>query len=185
MNININIDGVLRNTIERIVFYYEMELLPDSVFEYGINHDNKCYNVGEIENLLKFQSTDEKENFIYLDYSLEIFGHSNVSYKHVFMDLNNFIHKNKKHNITLIGMDEMGKSKPSTLFFLSKNGCLTNSIKFIKSNDIEKEWKKCHLWITGDKKILDTKPNKKNIILFETKYGFNENTINTLENLKL
>ena len=103
------------------------------------------------------------------------------------LDLNEIIYGNKHINFTLIGIDEFGKAKPSTLFFLSKNGFLGNNIKFIDSQDIEKEWKKCDIWITDNKVIIDKCPKNKMAIKFNTPYNDYYNgqiEINKLTNIK-
>ena len=118
-----------------------------------------------------FQSMEEFEFFTYIEYPIEIFGHAGVSYPTSISDLNKIIFDNPQHNITVVGVDEVGKAKPATLFFLSKNGFLGNNIKFIKSVDIEKEWEKCDMWVTDNKKIIDLKPEGKSAIKFQTTYN--------------
>jgi hypothetical protein len=114
---------------------------------------------------------EEFEFFTYIEYPIEIFGHAGVSYSTSISDLNKIIFDNPQHNITVVGVDEVGKAKPATLFFLSKNGFLGNNIKFIKSVDIEKEWEKCDMWVTDSKKIIDLKPEGKSAIKFQTTYN--------------
>jgi hypothetical protein len=173
MEIYISIDGVLRNLIQKFNYHYNDAFL-NSEFE---NENNFEYNIVypiQNDNLLnsyKFQSMEEFEFFTYIEYPIEIFGHAGLSYSTSISDLNKLIFDNPNYNITVIGVDEIGKSKPATLFFLSKNGFLGNNIKFIKSNDIEKEWEKCDLWVTDNKKIIDLKPEEKNTIKFKTQYN--------------
>jgi hypothetical protein len=81
------------------------------------------------------------------------------------------IHDNPEHTFTLVGLDELGKSKPATLFFLSKNGFLGYNIKFIKSQDIENNWLKCDVWITDSEKVLEKCPDEKIAIKFNTTYN--------------
>jgi hypothetical protein len=71
----------------------------------------------------------------------------------------------------LVGLDELGKAKPATLFFLSKNGFLGNNIKFIRSEDIKDNWSKCDLWVTDNKDIIDSCPEDKSVIKFNTTYN--------------
>lgn len=189
MEIYISIDGVLRNTIQKFDYHYkdffldrdetpaktsidddgeEGEQIIIDPFDYGIN--------GEIKNddLMKyyrFQSVDELNNFQYIEYAIEIFGHAGVSYSTTMSDLNKLIKDNKEDNFTLVGVDSLGKSKPATLFFLSKNGCLVNNIKFISSNEIDNSWKNCDIWITDNKNIIDSCPKNKTAIKFNTSYN--------------
>lgn len=173
MEIYISIDGVLRNLIQKFNYHYNDAFL-DSEFE---NENNFEYNIVypiQNDNLLnsyKFQSMDEFEFFTYIEYPIEIFGHAGVSYPTSISDLNKIIFDNPEHNITVIGVDEVGKAKPATLFFLSKNGFLGNNIRFIKSTEIEKEWEKCDMWVTDSKKIIDLKPEDKKVIKFQTTYN--------------
>lgn len=173
MEIYISIDGVLRNLIQKFNYHYndaylQSEYENESNFEYNIVYPIQNDN---LLNSYKFQSVDEFEFFTYIEYPIEIFGHAGISYPTSISDLNKIIFDNPNHNITVIGVDEVGKAKPATLFFLSKNGFLGNNIKFIKSVDIEKEWEKCDMWITDSKKIIDFKPEDKTVIKFNTQYN--------------
>lgn len=189
MEVYISINGVLRNFIQKFDYHYRDCFLENDIkdldediesFDYNVKHP--VYN----DNVLKyytFQSKEEYNNFCYIEYALELFGHSGVSYQGVMLDLNKIIYENKNINFTVIGIDELGKAKPSTLFFLSKNGFLGNNIKFIKSEDIEKEWNRCNIWITDSEEILDKCPKNKIGVKFNTIYNdyfYKETQINKL-----
>jgi len=173
MEIYISIDGVLRNLIQKFNYHYtdaflQSEFENETDFEYNIVYPIQNDN---LLNSYKFQSMEEFEFFTYIEYPIEIFGHAGVSYPTSISDLNKIIFDNPQHNITVVGVDEVGKAKPATLFFLSKNGFLGNNIKFIKSVDIEKEWEKCDMWVSDNKKIIDLKPEGKSAIKFQTTYN--------------
>jgi hypothetical protein len=173
MEIYISIDGVLRNLIQKFNYHYtdaflQSEFENETDFEYNIVFPIQNDN---LLNSYKFQSMEEFEFFTYIEYPIEIFGHAGVSYPTSISDLNKIIFDNPQHNITVVGVDEVGKAKPATLFFLSKNGFLGNNIKFIKSVDIENEWQKCDMWVTDNKKIIDLKPEGKSAIKFQTTYN--------------
>ena len=185
MEIFISIDGVLRNTIQKFDYHYndaylESELEEGNTFEYNKIGDVQNDN---LLNYYKFQSIEEFEYFTYIEYPIEIFGHAGLSYATTFTDLHKLIFDNTEHNYTLIGLDEKGKAKPGSLFFLSKNGYLGNNIKFITSNEIESNWDLCDVWITDNKKILDTIKENKTGIKFNTPY--NQYFTNNLEIGKL
>jgi hypothetical protein len=173
MEIYISIDGVIRNIIQKFDYHYKDAYL-DSELEEGNNFE---YNIiGDIQNdnllnYYKFQSQEEFEYFLYIEYPIEIFGHAGLSYSTTFTDLHKLIFSNPEHNFTLIGIDELGKAKPATLFFLSKNGFLGSNVKFDIHDNIEKIWDKCDLWITDSKLILDKKPENKIGYKFETTYN--------------
>jgi len=173
MEIYINIDGVIRNTIQKFDHHYKdfflsSETENEESFEYGIEYP--IHNDSILDSY-KFQSNDEYLNFAFVDYSMEIFGHAGLSYMNAITELNNFIYENKEHNVTLIGLDHLGKSKPATLFFLSKNAYLGNIIKFTSGDEIPNLWEKCDLWITDNEKIIDMCPSNKKIIKFNTDYN--------------
>lgn len=173
MEIYISIDGVLRNTIQKLDYHYK-DLYLDSEHESEDNFEYKVVEPIHNDNLASsyiFQSIDELEYFLYIEYPIEIFGHAGLSYSTTFTDLNKLIYNNQEHNITLVGLNELGKSKPATLFFLSKNGFLGNNIKFIKSKDINEEWNKCDVWITDSNEIINSCPENKDVIKFNTTYN--------------
>lgn len=144
------------------------DLGEDNTFEYGVTEPITNNN---LQDCYKFQSKEEFEYFFYLEYPLEIFGHGGLSYSTTISDLNNIIKNNKDHNFTVVGMDEFGKAKQSTLFFLSKNGFAGDNIKFIKSDDIEMAWNVCDYWVTDSKKIIDLCPDGKVAVKFNTPYN--------------
>lgn len=205
MEIYINIDGVLRNTIQKFDYHYkdyfldreeepakttinengeEGELITIDPFDYGIN--------GEVRNddlmqHYRFQSVGEFNNFLYVEYPIEIFGHAGVSYPTAMSDLNKLIYENTGHTFTLVGINNLSKAKPATLFFLSKNGCLANNIKFIPEENIDNLWNNCDIWITDDKKVIDACPKNKVAVKFNTTYNnyfTHEHEINKLEKIE-
>ena len=185
MEIFLSIDGVIRNTIQKFDYHYK-DLYLDSEYESENNFEYNVIEPIQNDNILlsyKFQSVDEFEYFLYIEYPIEIFGHAGLSYSTTFTDLNKLIYENQEHNFTIIGLNELGKSKPATLFFLSKNGFLGNNIKFIKSKDISTEWEKCDVWITDCKEIINLCPENKSVIKFNTSY--NQHFTHTKEISKL
>jgi hypothetical protein len=189
MEIFISIDGVLRNTIAKFDYHYKDYYLDtdpeektdeENSFEYGVIEPVR--NNFLLESY-KFQSKDEFNNFTFIDYAVEIFGHANQSYPTAFFDLNNLIYENKEHRFTLVGIDELGKAKPSTLFLLSRNGFMGNNIRFTMGSEIPNLWKECDLWITDSKTIIDSCPKSKRVVKFNTEY--NQYFTNPLEIHKL
>jgi hypothetical protein len=175
MEIFLSIDGVIRNTIQKFDYHYNEAYLADDVtfeednnFEYGVIEPIQNDN---LFNSYKFQSKEEFENFLFIEYPIEIFGHAGLSYSTTFTDLHKLIYENPQHNFTLIGLDELGKAKPATLFFLSKNGFLGNNIKFSKTSNLDELWNQCDIWVTDNKSILDLAPNTKIGVKFQTTYN--------------
>jgi hypothetical protein len=193
MEVYISINGVLRNLIQKFEYHYNNNFLDAEIevdenvtpFDYRINYPIQNDN---LLNSFNFQSKEEFNNFLFVDFPLEIFGHATLSYPGVMMDLNKIIYENKDINFTVIGIDEFGKAKSSTLFFLSRFTYLGNNIRFIKSEDISKEWKKCDLWITDNYDIIWKCPKNKKVVKFITDYNqffTHNNEINNLSKIEL
>lgn len=172
MNVYISIDGVIRNFINKFHYHYEQAYIdvenPSEEFEYKVTEPISNENLMEH---FAFQSKEEFDFFTYIEYPMELYGHANLSYNGVVNHINRYIFENKEYNVTLVGIDELGKSRPATLFFLSKNAIMCNNIKFIKSTDIAKEWENVDIWISDSKKVFDACPEGKTYTKFETKYN--------------
>ena len=199
MEIYISINGVLRNLIQKFDYHYVDHYLNSD--EIGEKHDvdtgeiiknkdkNFEYNIiypicnDSLLNSYQFRSKEEFEYFFYIEFPIEIYGHAGLSYVNVISQINNLIYENKEHNFTIVGLDELGRAKPSTLFFLSKNGFIGNNIKFITSQEIPNAWNKCDYWITDEKTILDQCPENKTAVKFNTPY--NQHFTNSKEITKL
>jgi hypothetical protein len=174
MEVFISIDGVLRNTIQKFDYHYKdyflnTETTEEETFEYGINGSPTS-----IENLLnsyRFQSIDEFNKFLYLDFPIEIYGHAGLSYNQASTDFNRLVFENPDINFTIVGLSEKGKAKPSSLFFLSKNGIICNNILFSNPNQIKELWKKCDLWVTDDINVINNRPKNKRVIKYVTYYN--------------
>lgn len=178
MNVYISINGPLRNLIQKFDYHYKDEFIDsDILVEEDKEEDPFEYKVEEKvqnDNLLDyytFQSIDEYNNFLFVDFPLEIFGHAGITNMSSMSDLNKAIHDNPDINFTVVGLDELGKAKSSTLFFLSKHSYLGNNVKFIRTHNIDKEWKKCDVWITDSKEIIDKCPKKKTVVKYLTDYN--------------
>lgn len=185
MEVFVSIDGVLRNTLQKFDYHYKDYFLntdseSEETFEYGVTEPILNDNV---LSSYKFQSYDEFVKFLYFDFPIEIFGHAGLSYNQASTDLNTLIFENPNIKFTLVGLMEKGKAKPSSLFFLSRNGVICDNITFINEDEIKNLWKKCDLWITDDKRVIDSCPSNKTVIKFKT--PFNNHFTNQLEINKL
>jgi hypothetical protein len=87
------------------------------------------------------------------------------------------------HEIMIVS-DEIGKSKPASLFFLSKFGCLIEKIKFYSEITLNSMWDELDILLTANPDLLLKKPDNKIIIKFETSYNKNIDCEHTIKNLK-
>ena len=140
MRIGIEINGVLRNTLDKIEQTYQKYMIDktdgledEDSFKYEINLPVTSL---DLRSHFTFQSDDELFTFLYEEFPMEVFGHSQSSEYSTFNDLNEIYVNLRDNHDLLIVSDEIGKSKPASLFFLSKFGCLIEKIFFY--NDVTK-----------------------------------------------
>jgi hypothetical protein len=182
----ISVTGVLRDTFSKASAEYrkyylesELENEQEESFEYAMELPvNTC----DISNHFKFQSEDELKYFFFIEFAMEIFGHSAPVYSGVFKDLSDFLKDNQDIEVTIVS-DEVGKGKPATLFFLAKNSCYVDNYVFYKKDNIEEMWNNCDVWITSDCEVLSTKPEGKKVVKVKTEYNESLNSDYTVEKL--
>ena len=88
----------------------------------------------------------------------------------------------------LIVSDEIGKSKPASLFFLSKFGCLLEKIIFYSETTKNDMWDNVDILITSNPDLILNKPEDKIVVKFLRDYNKNiksELEISTLSDFNL
>ena len=118
---------------------------------------------------------------------MEIFGNAGSVETSSIMDFNEFyLDMREKHDILIVS-DEIGKSKPASLFFISKFGCLVETVKFYSESTINLLWDSIDVLLTANPKLLLNYPKGKIIIKYETSYNQDidvKHSITTLKDLK-
>ena len=146
MRISISINGVLRDVLKKMADVYEKYTQKECKID-----------ISSTDNLLEvfdFETEEELFEFIYVECPMEIFGHGTEAETNVFNSLNEFYKdKREDYDIYLVS-DEIEKSKPATLFFLSKYGVLVERIEFYTIQTIDDLWDRTDIFITDDKLIL-------------------------------
>ena len=188
MRIGIEINGVLRNTIGKIEQTYQKYLIDktdgienEESFEYGI--------ILPVDSLVmkdhfKFQNDEELFSFLYEEFPMEIFGHSQSSEYSTFNDLNEvYVNLRDNHDLIIVS-DEIGKSKPASLFFISKFGCQLEKIKFYSNYTINSMWNEIDLLLTANPALLLDHPSDKIMIKYETEYNKDINVSHSIKSLK-
>jgi hypothetical protein len=190
MRIGIELNGVLRDTLRKIQqeyekWYIENSFSEDEEFKYEVI--TKLTSL-EISKHLKFKNEDELYDFLYKEHTMEIFGHAGSVETSGMMDLNDFyLDVRDNHDVTIVS-DEIGKSKPASLFFISKFGCLVESIKFYSESTINSLWESIDILLTANPKLLLNHPENKTVIKYNTSYNSDiktEHEISTIKELKL
>jgi hypothetical protein len=178
----VSINGVIRDFWSKIQqeyrkFYLEHEAEEEETFEYKIN-DIPSTNIME---RFTFQSEDEMKFFLYVEFPMEIFGHAAPVYKNVMLDLIKWKSEQPENTKIVLVSQEMGKSIPSTLFFLSKLTSTINHIEFYQTvREIDDMWSQCDVWITDDPNVIAAKPT--NIFDGETSLPIEKKVIKILKN---
>jgi hypothetical protein len=190
--IGIEINGVLRDTIEKFKQIYEkhlidgvqddflgqtfsldvsgnteLEILPEP-FKYEILSDVDSL---DLTKHFLFQNKEELYSFMYEEYTMELFGHAPSTEMNTFNTLNELYYELRDVFELLIVSDEIGKSKPASLFFLSKFGCLLEKIVFYSEITKKEMWDQVDILITANPDLILNKPEDKTVIKFVRDYN--------------
>lgn len=186
-------NGILRDTLLKFRQLYEkfyvdpqLDITEDQekTFEYKVVEPIDSLN---LMNHFLFPSQEEFYSFMYEEHPMEIFGHSPSVEMSTMNDLNDFYYKFRDNHDILIVSDEIGKSKPASLFFLSKFGCLVEKVKFYSETTMNSMWDEVDVLLTANPDLLLKQPEGKKVIKFETEYNKHVDsdlTITTLKELK-
>lgn len=188
MRIAIDLNGVLRNTLGKIEQVYDKFYLSnednENEFKYEIIYPIDSLN---LMNHFKFENSEELYNFLYVEHPMEIFGHA-ASVEYTGMnDLNDFyLDMREKYEIIIVS-DEIGKSKPATLFFLSKFSCLIENIIFYSEQTKNNMLDSIDVLLTANPNLLLEVPKNKIVIKYQQEYNKNiemEYSIKKINELK-
>jgi hypothetical protein len=186
MRIGVELNGVLRDTLKKIQqeyekWYIENPFKEESEFEYKVISDLTTLKILEH---LSFKDEDELYNFLYKEHTMEIFGHAGSVENSSLMDFNDFYLNMRDEHDILIVSDEMGKSKPASLFFISKFGCLVETVKFYSETTINSMWDSIDVLLTANPQLLLNHPEGKIVIKYNTNYNSEINTEHSISKLK-
>lgn len=187
MKIGIDINGVLRDTIGKFKTTYNKFLIEKSD---GFEEDEVSFNYEIIEPInsldlskhFLFPSKEEMFSFMFEECPMEIFGHSPSSEMTTFVDFNDIYVKHRDNIQFTIISDEISKSKPATLFFLSKFGCLVERIIFYNEVTKKEVLNEFDLIVTSNPEIIINYNNK--VVKYKTLYNEKINSSKTIEKLK-
>ena len=198
MRIGIEINGVLRDTIDKFKQVYEKHLADtqlnestDRTYEIDFSGDtdevvslNENVDVNSFEykilsdvtsldllNHFSFQNKEELYSFMYEEYTMELFGHAPSTEMTTFNILNDLYYELREEYDLSVVSDEIGRSKPSTLFFLSKFGCLIEKVFFYSESTKNTMWDSVDILLTANPTLLLEKPKDKIVVKFNTTYN--------------
>ncbi len=197
MKIGIELNGVLRDTLSKIVQIYEKTYLEQDTDETPLTQheaeldvnaeevtftevaisDDFKYEIKKpiislnIKEHFAFKNDDELYSFMYEEFPMQIFGHASSVEYFSFNDLNEIYRNLRDEHEFIIISDEIGKSKPASLFFLSKFGCLIESIRFYSNTTINSMWNNIDILLTANPDLLLNHPPNKIVIKFIQEYN--------------
>lgn len=187
MRIAIEINGVLRNTIGKIEQTYQKFYIDktegiedDESFKYEMKLPVTSL---DLKNHFEFPSNDDLYSFLYEEFPMEIFGHAQSTEYSSFNELNDIYLNLRDNHDLLIVSDEIGKSKPASLFFLSKFGCLIEKVKFYSNSTINSMWDEIDILLTSNPTLLLEHPEDKIVIRYLTDYNKHINVDDSISNL--
>jgi hypothetical protein len=186
--IGIEVNGVLRNTVGKIEQTYQKFYIDKTE---GVNDEETFkYDMElpvtslDLKKHFKFQNDEELYSFLYEEFAMEIFGHAQSSEYSSFNDLQEVYLKYRDDNELVIVSDEIGKSKPATLFFLSKFVCQLEKIKFYSNITINSMWDEIDILLTSNPDLLLNYPSNKTVVKYETEYNKDIETEHTITTIK-
>jgi len=190
--IGIEINGVLRDTIEKFKQIYEKHLidgyedgfigqtfnidLSGNTEETKLSEPFKYEILSEVDSLdllkhFSFKNKEELFSFMFEEYAMELFGHAPSTEMTTFNMLNDLYYELRDSYDISIVSDEIGKSKPASLFFLSKFGCLIEKIMFYSEITKNNMWNNVDILLTANPTLLLEKPENKIVVKYNTNYN--------------
>lgn len=163
MRIGITLNEVIRDFIGQLKYVYAKY--------YG--EDLEEVEITDFDLLKYFKFSDEKKlhEFLYSEAPMEIYAHADQLHNNLGAILNRFIadvNDEEEHEIIIMSRDAH-KSRPSTLFFLSKLGFTGNNIEFF--HDTAKMWDNIDLLVTANPTALESKPEGKISVKIKASYN--------------
>lgn len=187
MRIGVELNGVLRDTLKKIQQEYEKWYIENPFkdeeedFTYEVISE---LNSLDISKHLKFKDENELYDFLYKEHTMEIFGHAGSVEPSGLLDFNDFYLDMRDEHDILIVSDEIGKSKPASLFFISKFGCLVETVKFYSESTINSLWDSVDILLTANPNLLLNHPDNKIVVKFNTKYNTDVESKHSISSLK-
>lgn len=190
--VGIEVNGVLRDTLGKFTQLYEKHFIDEqdseslgktfdldisgNTFEHKEDSNFRYEILSDITSLdlmkhFKFKNDDELYSFMYEDFVMQIFGHAGSSETFTFNVLNSlYFDCRDSYDIKIIS-DEIGKSKPATLFFLSKFGSLIETVIFYSMSTKNRLWDNVDVLLTSNPENITNAPLDKIIVKYITEYN--------------
>jgi hypothetical protein len=151
IRIGIDLDHVIRDINRQIVKFYQRD------FDETIEVDEVNMKGDVLNEVCHFSSKKELYEFLYENYSLELYGHANQIKRTLSRDLNQWLYNltNQEDfdvDVFFFSMKEYNLTIQSTYFFLSKIGSRVRKMIFPKTEDELMEYG--DIFITADSDVV-------------------------------
>lgn len=170
MKIAIDLNDVIRDYSVNFLKYYV------EGYNHDFNLDDFEFWTNDYSALFPFKTTASYNNFVYNDYSFELFGKCGMCSTRLDAELNNWTEKtvkemdtNEEIELMFVSTMEYGPSIGYSYYFLSKMGTKIREVYFPK--DSSTIWDKCDVLITANPSLLNNKPEGKKSIKINTEYN--------------
>jgi hypothetical protein len=188
MKIAIDINGVVRDTLGKAEQVYKKFFIDDYISEEGEESFEYSLNLPisstTLSNHFAFPTEESFYDFFYVDFPMEIFGHAPSVSGNTFNNLDEIYKSLRDSHEVYIISEEMERSKPATLFFLAKYGCLVENIKFYSKLTQESLWDNFDIILTANPDLINNAKKDTQIVKFNKLYNSDVNSklsIDTLE----
>jgi len=165
MRIGISLNEVIRDFIGQLKYVYGKY--------YNEDLDDVVIEEWDLLKYFQFPNETKLNEFLYSEAPMEIYAHADQLHNNIGPILNRFIadiNDYEEHEIVIISRDAH-KSRPSTLFFLSKLGFTGDNIKFV--TDTTKKWDGIDILVTANPIALEAKPEGKFSVKINASYNKN------------
>lgn len=157
MIIAVELNNIIRDFNNQVLKYYCKEYDEDALDDV----DLKCT---DLLSVIPFESQEARKTFKEIDYPYELYGCAKTMHKHLHVELSDWLDEHEDIEIIYFSLNESDLMVQSTYFFLSKGSRVRTMIFPKKPEEI---WNYCDVAVTLNKKIVDSKPQDKKVIVIK------------------
>lgn len=151
ITIAIELNHVVRNVNKQILKYYQKDIKPELDID----------NIDEKDDVFKyatFDSSRDRNEFLYIDYPYEIFGCAKTMDKDLMVKINNWLasltnEEDETYKVIYYSLNEEALTIQSTYFFLSKIG--TRVREFLFPLDPKEIIDRADVVVTSNSSMID------------------------------
>lgn len=170
MKVGIDLNDVVRDYSRNFIKYFKKGI--NSSFD----ENNVDFYTNDMKILLPFNSDEQYERFVYVDYPFELYGKCPAVERNLSRDLNHWVQfdlYDKDVEVFFTSPMEGDLTIQSSYFFLASIGSRIREVYFpVDSSTI---WDKCDVLITANPRFFENKKDGKKIVKINKDYNTNLN----------